>query len=117
MRYAMSAVGVAILASGTAQAQTETRPDPDNEIIVTGTRASGRAALESSAPVDVVSGDTIADTGFPDLGRALNFLQPSVNFARAATTATALTGRATPSAISPRAPRRASRCSSASSPA
>ena len=89
MKYAVSVVGVAMLASGTAQAQTGAQPNPDSEIIVTGTRASGRAALESSAPVDVVSGETIADTGFPDLGRALNFLQPSVNFARAATTATA----------------------------
>ena len=33
--------------------------------------------------------EAISNSGFTDLGRALNFLQPSVNFARAATTATA----------------------------
>lgn len=59
------------------------------DIIVTGTRSTGRAVLESAAPIDVVSGDAIANTGFSDIGRALNFLQPSVNFARAATTASA----------------------------
>lgn len=89
MKYMVPMMGFAILASGTAHAQTQDSEGFGDEIIVTGTRALGRAALESSAPVDVVSGEAIADTGFPDLGRALNFLQPSVNFARAATTATA----------------------------
>jgi len=93
MKYAVTLVGFAVLASGSTQGQTQERPQDSDAsrdvIIVTGTRASGRVALESSAPVDVVSGETIADTGFPDIGRALNFLQPSVNFARAATTATA----------------------------
>ncbi len=65
----------------------------DGDIIVTGTRSVGRRALESSAPIDVVSGEAVAATGFPDLGRALNTLQPSVNFARAATTATATNTR------------------------
>ena len=64
-----------------------------DDIIVTGTRAAGRGALASSAPIDVVSGETLTDSGYPDLGRALNFLQPSVNFARAATTATAANTR------------------------
>lgn len=63
------------------------------DIIVTGTRTTGRAALQSSAPVDVVSGEAIAGTGYNDLNRALNFLQPSVNFARAATTASAANTR------------------------
>lgn len=80
----------ALAASSTvAQAQTTGTPAGGDEIVVTGTRSSGRAALMSSVPVDVVSGDVIAGTGFTDLGRALNFLQPAVNFPRAATTATA----------------------------
>lgn len=70
-------------------------PDKDaqSEVVVTGTRSAGRRALDSSAPIDVVSSQSIAATGFPDLGRALNALQPSVNFARAATTATAANTR------------------------
>jgi iron complex outermembrane recepter protein len=67
---------------------------PENaEIVVTGTRSAGRAAIEASAPVDVVTNTAIEDTGYPDLSRALNFLQPSVNFARAATTASAANTR------------------------
>jgi iron complex outermembrane receptor protein len=81
------------VAAAPVMAQTVPQPLADGDIIVTGTRSSNRTALESSAPVDVVSGETIADTGFPDLGRALNFLQPSINFARAATTASAANTR------------------------
>lgn len=77
-----------------AHAQEMSR-DTSNEddIVVTGTRAEGRAALESSAPIDVVAGEEILDSGFPDMGRALNFLEPGVNFARAATTASAANTR------------------------
>lgn len=64
-----------------------------DEIVVTGTRTEGRAAVESSAPIDIVGGEEILESGYPDLGRALNFLEPGVNFARAATTATAANTR------------------------
>jgi iron complex outermembrane receptor protein len=77
---------------GSAAAQ-EADPAGGQEIIITGTRSAGRAAIESSAPVDVVSNAAIEGTGYPDLSRALNFLQPSVNFARAATTASAANTR------------------------
>ncbi|MDX3899308.1 MAG: TonB-dependent receptor plug domain-containing protein [Sphingobium sp.] len=66
---------------------------PADEIVVTGTRSAGRAALSSSAPVDVVDAAALESTGYPDLSRALNFLQPSINFARAATTASAANTR------------------------
>ncbi|MDX3899704.1 MAG: TonB-dependent receptor [Sphingobium sp.] len=60
---------------------------------MTGTRSAGRTALSSSAPVDVVDAAALESTGYPDLSRALNFLQPSINFARAATTASAANTR------------------------
>lgn len=63
------------------------------EVIVTGTRAAGRVALESPIPIDVVAGDELRSLGFPDTARALQFLEPSVNYARAATTATAANSR------------------------
>ncbi|GGF39148.1 ligand-gated channel [Aliidongia dinghuensis] len=56
------------------------------EIIVTGTRAAGRTALTSSAPVDVIDAERLDETGYQDLGRALEFAEPSVNFPRAQTT-------------------------------
>jgi len=82
------ALTVTVCSGGGAFAQTQP-DDQADDIVVTGTRSAGRAALDSSVPVDVVVATAIADTGYPDIGRALNFLQPSINFARAATTATA----------------------------
>lgn len=82
----------AALAAPAVYAQPAADEDGTN-IIVTGTRTTGRAALQSSAPVDVISAEAISGTGYIDLNRALNFLQPSVNFARAATTASAANTR------------------------
>lgn len=62
-------------------------------IVVTGTRSAGRRALESAVPVDVVTEQELSATGYPDLNRALNFLEPAINFPRAATTATAANTR------------------------
>lgn len=87
----LAAAGLTALAHA-AHAQTGDATQVD-EIVVTGTRSPGRAALAASTPIDVVSADTLAATGYTDLNRALNQLQPSVNFARAATTATAANTR------------------------
>ncbi|MGF7148093.1 hypothetical protein FHS96_001702 [Sphingomonas zeicaulis] len=81
-------------ATGAAHGQAPDEGTGD-AIIVTGTRSAGRAALDSSAPINAVDANALADTGYPDLGRALNFLQPSINFARAATTASAPAAAAT----------------------
>lgn len=86
-------VTTALWAGPAAAQQAPAETADGQEIIVTGTRSAGRAAIESSAPVDVVSNDAIEGSGYPDLSRALNFLQPSVNFARAATTASAANTR------------------------
>lgn len=83
--WMIGSAGLAWALAGEAFAQTGDAGD----IIVTGTRSQGREALQSSAPVDVVDRERLAASGYPDLGRALNFLQPSINFARPATTATA----------------------------
>ena len=88
MRHLISITACAIGALSGQALANETGISED-AIIVTGTRASGRAALQSSTPIDLISGEQLLDSGYPDLGWALNFLQPSVNFARAATTATA----------------------------
>lgn len=83
----------AVFSTASVQGQAGSDPAAAEDIIVTGTRSLGRSQLQSSAPVDLVSGSAIIASGYPDLGRALNFLQPSVNFARAATTATAANTR------------------------
>ncbi|MFC0205348.1 TonB-dependent receptor plug domain-containing protein [Novosphingobium soli] len=97
MRSRLTGVALcaALTTTAAAQAQShDTQPTAaSDDIIVTGTRAPDRTALQSSAPIDVVSGDRITGQAMPDLGRALNFLDPSINFARAATTASAANTR------------------------
>lgn len=95
MRKAYWLIGMAVLVHpAVARAQsTEDSTAQNSEIVVTGTRSEGREALESSVPINLISSEALAETGFPDLNRALNFLQPSINFARAATTASAANTR------------------------
>ena len=56
------------------------------QIIVTGTRATGHTAANAAVPVDVIDAERLVETGYPDLGRALEFAEPAVNFPRAQTT-------------------------------
>jgi iron complex outermembrane receptor protein len=59
-------------------------PAVADEVIVTGTRAEGRTALSSPAPVDVLSGEALARSGAvaDELGQAVGVLAPSFNFPR-----------------------------------
>ena len=50
------------------------------ELIVTGTRMTGRTAAESLSPIDVLSADDITAAGVSDIGSALNKLLPSLDF-------------------------------------
>jgi iron complex outermembrane receptor protein len=86
-------VAAALAAVGTSAHAQDPSSAALDEIIVTGTRSPGRAALDAPTPIDVVSAQALASTGYADLSRALNTLQPSINFARAATTATAANTR------------------------
>ncbi len=51
-------------------------------VVVTGTRAFNRTAVESLAPIDVLSSNDLRSTGAPDLTTALRMLLPSINFAQ-----------------------------------
>lgn len=79
-----------VASSGAAAQESGATAD---DIVVTGTRSGGREALAGPAPVDVYDAAALDSTGYPDLSRTLNFLQPSINFARAATTASATNTR------------------------
>ena len=52
------------------------------DIIVTGTRATGRSRLDSVAPVDVLSGASLQRQGTTELATALATVAPSINFPR-----------------------------------
>ncbi len=52
------------------------------EIIVTGTRAQGRTKLDSIAPIDVLSGNSLRQQGTTEIGAALAAVAPSIDFPR-----------------------------------
>jgi iron complex outermembrane recepter protein len=88
-----NALRLAILASlataSAAHAQTTAAPPVARtaameEIVVTGTRVAERSAIETAVPVDVVSAETLTNTGVTELNQALSIALPSFNFPRPA---------------------------------
>ncbi|MFN3836379.1 MAG: TonB-dependent receptor plug domain-containing protein [Brevundimonas sp.] len=79
----------ALMAAPQAFAQQST-PASDqatdvDEIVVTGTRTAGRSRLDSVAPVDVISGETLTRSGTgTETATALAAAAPSINFPRPA---------------------------------
>lgn len=74
----------------TASAQQATPPDDQqareiDEVVVTGTRTAGRSRLDTIAPVDVISGETLSRQGAgTETASALAASAPSINFPRPA---------------------------------
>ncbi len=68
--FVLAASAVPVLAQQTSQAQTE-------EVIVTGTRFTGMTAADSPAPITVLGGDVLTETGSPDLISSLSQTVPS----------------------------------------
>jgi iron complex outermembrane recepter protein len=52
------------------------------EIVVTGTRVAERSAFDTTAPVDVVTGETLATRGINELAQTLSVSIPSLVFPR-----------------------------------
>lgn len=81
------ATAIAALYAGSAAAQSTTSTPTATEenqatVVVTGTRVSNRTVLDTSSPVDVISADTIKNTGVPEITQALSVALPSLNFPR-----------------------------------
>ena len=53
-----------------------------DEVVVTGTPASGRSRLETTSPVDVISDEALQRQGSTELAQGLSALAPSISFAR-----------------------------------
>ncbi|MBN8816320.1 MAG: TonB-dependent receptor [Sphingomonas sp.] len=68
--------------SGFANAQ-EAPSTTDNDIVVTGSRAAPRSAVQSSSPVDSYSAADLQARGLGDLSQILQFVSPSLEFAGA----------------------------------
>jgi iron complex outermembrane receptor protein len=77
-----------LFATGAAVAQTTAKADDSAAavVVVTGTRVSNRTVLDTSAPVDVISADTLKNAGTTELNQALSIALPSLNFPRPALT-------------------------------
>src|SRR5690606_39022988 len=75
-----AAIGLALSGVATAQDTVATL----DQVIVTGTRASDRTALESTSPIDVLDAEDLRRAGAVngELGSALQALLPSFNFPR-----------------------------------
>jgi len=74
-------IAAALMPTQGAQAQATTTAAASattlDAVVVTGTRRSGTTSLSASAPVDVLSSETLESTGAADLSRALISLSPS----------------------------------------
>ena len=86
LRYSPLALAVTLALSSTVHAQPSSAAAAQtlDAVIVTGTRASDRTVLESTAPIDVLTADDIRKAGVlgGELGTALQSLLPSFNFPR-----------------------------------
>lgn len=77
------ALSIAAMFSGTAQAQESTATEGSAAtVVVTGTRVANRSALDTSAAVDIISADTLKNSGTTEMNQALSVALPSLNFPR-----------------------------------
>ncbi|HTK35740.1 MAG TPA: TonB-dependent receptor [Caulobacteraceae bacterium] len=83
-----AALAAAVSTPAFAQAQSGAAPAADSveAIVVTGSRVAGRTRLESVAPVDVISAQSMSHSGNTELAQALSVALPSLNFTRPAVT-------------------------------
>ncbi|MGB5101963.1 MAG: TonB-dependent receptor [Steroidobacteraceae bacterium] len=73
--------GILAAAAPAALAQDKDKDKLEN-IVVTGTRVADRSATETAVPVDVVTSESLANVGLPELNQALSTALPSFNFPR-----------------------------------
>jgi iron complex outermembrane receptor protein len=57
-------------------------PADQDDIVVTGTRTTGRSRFDSASPIDVLSNATLQRQGTTELGAALSAVVPSIDFPR-----------------------------------
>lgn len=76
----LSVAALPLLLAAPAAAEDPQVPDQQDAIIVVGSRSGNARALQSSAPVQVVSGQELDDLGAHTLSEALQKTIPSFNF-------------------------------------
>ena len=86
--FLLTATSLAAIA-GAAQAQDAPPADDANaveQVVVTGTRTTGRSRLDTLAPVDVVTAKNLQQRGATDIATALAATVPSITFPRPSNT-------------------------------
>jgi len=68
------------LAQGTNTGERQLRTL--EEVVVTGTRVANRTNLDTTSPVDVITSESLRQSGTTELNQALSLVVPSYNFPR-----------------------------------
>lgn len=66
----------------TQAANTNVSDEKPVSVVVTGTRMPNRSALNTTAPLDVISGESLQNMGVAEINQALSVALPSLNFPR-----------------------------------
>ena len=87
MLAALIALGLGLPVWAQQAPPDQTTPDKSKAtalegVQVIGSRAKGRTAAETAAPVDVISHEQLENAGVTEVGQALQMLEPSFNFSR-----------------------------------
>ena len=80
-KHVLALAVAALFASDAALAQ-DASPEADAKVIVTGTRVANRTALDTAAAVDIISADSLKQSGSTEINQALAVALPSLNFPR-----------------------------------
>jgi iron complex outermembrane receptor protein len=82
-KHVLALTITSLFAAGPSFAQTAPAPSENAAtVVVTGTRVANRTALDTASPVDIISADTLKNTGSTELNQALSIALPSLNFPR-----------------------------------
>ncbi|WP_342114130.1 TonB-dependent receptor plug domain-containing protein [Pseudoduganella sp. OTU4001] len=71
-----------LFAANASWAQEAPAAENSATVVVTGTRVSNRTVLDTTAPVDIISAETLKNGGVPEITQALSVALPSLNFPR-----------------------------------
>ena len=93
MKVSALALGLSFALAAQAQEASTGAPPADQEqatktpgeldtVQVLGSRARGRTAAETAAPVDIITSEQLRQAGVQEVGQILQMLEPSFNFSR-----------------------------------
>ncbi|MFL6711029.1 MAG: TonB-dependent receptor plug domain-containing protein [Massilia sp.] len=79
--FRLTLLALAVMSTtGAALAQTTASADEPAKVVVLGSRASAKSALDTSVPVGLINSKDMQTAGPVELGKLLQTLDPSVNF-------------------------------------